>query len=130
MGAGARNGSHGAEQGACLGEGVEKLLRACCTCVVHTALACPHALRTAMYPGAATPGAVTGGEKRRLSLGMEMVTEPAVLFLDESSSGLDSFTAFKVGRGGFGRARVSPNHLATGRRTGRGRGRGRRARRG
>ncbi|KAG2499376.1 hypothetical protein HYH03_002951 [Edaphochlamys debaryana] len=39
---------------------------------------------------------ISGGEKRRLSVGMEMVTEPAVLFLDEPSSGLDAFNAFKV----------------------------------
>ncbi len=39
-----------------------------------------------------------GGEKRRLSLGMEMVTEPSILFLDEPSSGLDAFNAFKVMR--------------------------------
>ncbi|KXZ56662.1 hypothetical protein GPECTOR_1g597 [Gonium pectorale] len=39
---------------------------------------------------------ISGGEKRRLSLGIEMVTEPAILFLDEPSSGLDAFNAFKV----------------------------------
>ncbi|KAG2442858.1 hypothetical protein HXX76_002937 [Chlamydomonas incerta] len=46
--------------------------------------------------GSAMIKGISGGEKRRLSLGMEMVTEPAILFLDEPSSGLDSFTAFKV----------------------------------
>jgi hypothetical protein len=40
---------------------------------------------------------ISGGEKRRLSLGMEMITSPAILFLDEPTSGLDAFTAYKVG---------------------------------
>ncbi|PNH12086.1 ABC transporter G family member 1, partial [Tetrabaena socialis] len=46
--------------------------------------------------GSAMIKGISGGEKRRLSLGMEMVTEPSILFLDEPSSGLDAFNAFKV----------------------------------
>lgn len=48
------------------------------------------------YVGSATLKGISGGEKRRLSLGMEAVTNPSILFLDEPTSGLDSSTAYKV----------------------------------
>ncbi|KAI8609409.1 ABC-2 type transporter-domain-containing protein [Chytriomyces sp. MP71] len=39
---------------------------------------------------------VSGGERKRCSMAMEMITNPPILFLDEPTSGLDSFTALSV----------------------------------
>ncbi|TPX37995.1 hypothetical protein SmJEL517_g00239 [Synchytrium microbalum] len=39
---------------------------------------------------------VSGGERKRTAMAMEMITEPQVLFLDEPTSGLDTFTAYAV----------------------------------
>uniref|UniRef100_H2ZYH1 ABC transporter domain-containing protein n=1 Tax=Latimeria chalumnae TaxID=7897 RepID=H2ZYH1_LATCH len=39
---------------------------------------------------------VSGGERRRTSIGMELITEPPVLFLDEPTTGLDASTANAV----------------------------------
>ncbi|KAJ3277913.1 hypothetical protein HK104_002846 [Borealophlyctis nickersoniae] len=39
---------------------------------------------------------LSGGEKRRLSIGVQMLTDPSVLIVDEPTSGLDAFTSRNV----------------------------------
>ncbi|KAF9304518.1 hypothetical protein BGZ74_001361 [Mortierella antarctica] len=39
---------------------------------------------------------ISGGERKRVNIGMELVASPSILFLDEPTSGLDSATSLEV----------------------------------
>ncbi|KAH6563267.1 hypothetical protein BASA62_008693 [Batrachochytrium salamandrivorans] len=39
---------------------------------------------------------ISGGERKRVSIGIELVTDPQILFLDEPTSGLDAFNSLNI----------------------------------
>ena len=43
--------------------------------------------------GGPTLKGVSGGERKRTSIGVELITNPSMIFLDEPTTGLDSYTA-------------------------------------
>jgi ABC-type multidrug transport system ATPase subunit len=48
------------------------------------------------YIGGLMVDGISGGEKKRTSIGIELISNPSILFLDEPTSGLDSFAAYTV----------------------------------
>ncbi|KAF9587031.1 hypothetical protein IFM89_039717 [Coptis chinensis] len=79
---------------------------------------------THTYIGDEGTRGVSGGERRRVSIGIDIIHKPSVLFLDEPTSGLDSTSAYSVvekvkdiARSGvdlytFGSPTALPAHLA------------------
>jgi ABC-type multidrug transport system ATPase subunit len=54
--------------------------------------------RSTVLSGATGASGVSGGERRRVAIGMELLTRPGALVLDEPCSGLDAFTAVQLMR--------------------------------
>ncbi|KAM7533214.1 hypothetical protein Aperf_G00000125855 [Anoplocephala perfoliata] len=48
--------------------------------------------------GSALVRGISGGERKRTNIGIELITDPSVMFLDEPTTGLDTYTASKLMR--------------------------------
>jgi len=48
--------------------------------------------------GSAIRKTISGGERKRTSIGVELITDPSLILLDEPTSGLDSFKALQIVR--------------------------------
>ena len=46
--------------------------------------------------GSAVLKGISGDERKKTSIGVELIRDPVLLFLDEPTSGLDSCTAFVI----------------------------------
>ena len=46
--------------------------------------------------GSPLASGISGGQAKRVNIGIALITQPKVLFLDEPTSGLDSYTANEV----------------------------------
>lgn len=49
-----------------------------------------------VFIGGALIKGISGGQRKRTSVGVELITKPQLLFLDEPTSGLDSYSAFSL----------------------------------
>lgn len=56
---------------------------------------------------------ISGGERKRVCIGNEILLNPSLLFLDEPTSGLDSTTALRIGQILNNIAKVSNFELPT-----------------
>mmetsp|Transcript_8049 Transcript_8049/g.7127 ORF Transcript_8049/g.7127 Transcript_8049/m.7127 type:complete len:428 (+) Transcript_8049:232-1515(+) len=56
---------------------------------------------------------LSGGERKRTAIGVELITDPQVLFLDEPTSGLDSFNANKIVKILIKQARLGKTVIST-----------------
>eukprot|EP01103_Thecamoeba_quadrilineata_P011519 TRINITY_DN2776_c0_g1_i1.p1 TRINITY_DN2776_c0_g1~~TRINITY_DN2776_c0_g1_i1.p1 ORF type:complete len:608 (+),score=95.60 TRINITY_DN2776_c0_g1_i1:69-1892(+) len=48
------------------------------------------------YIGSQFSRGISGGERKRVSIGCELITDPGLLFLDEPTTGLDAYNSFAI----------------------------------